>query len=63
MDWVSIKRGLDSIDFDGPIVMEPFVKPGGQVGRDIALWRDLMPEADLDAEAEKAAEFVRKTLC
>ncbi len=43
--------------------MEPFVKPGGQVGRDIGVWRDMMPGADLDSEAAKAVEFVRKTLC
>ena len=63
MDWQSIRKGLDAVGFDGPLVMEPFVKPGGQVGRDIALWRDLMPNADLDKEASKAVDFVRKTLC
>lgn len=63
MDWQTIKRGLDAVNFDGPLVMEPFVKPGGQVGRDVGVWRDLMPDADLDEEAAKAVKFVRKNLC
>ena len=63
MPWHEIKDALDKVKFDGPLVMEPFVKPGGQVGRDIGVWREMMPGADLDAEAAKAVEFVRKTLC
>ncbi len=63
MPWAEIKEALDDIAFDGPLVMEPFVLPGGQVGHDIAVWRDLMPGADLDAEAARSAEFVRRTLC
>jgi len=61
--WDEIREALDDIGFDGPLVMEPFVTPGGKVGQDIALWRDLMPGADLDQEAKLSADFVRKTLC
>ncbi|NQT60735.1 MAG: TIM barrel protein [Bacteroidetes bacterium] len=61
--WGEIKEALDTIDFDGPLVMEPFVKPGGTVGRNIALWRDLMPGANLDELAAKAVEFTRMNLC
>jgi D-psicose/D-tagatose/L-ribulose 3-epimerase len=35
---------------------------GGQVGRDIAVWRDLVENPDLDALAAQSAEFVKKTL-
>jgi D-psicose/D-tagatose/L-ribulose 3-epimerase len=63
MPWEEIKRALDLIDFKGPLVMEPFVRPGGQVGKDIAVWRDLMPGADLDDEAAKSVKFVREHLC
>ncbi|MBF9018542.1 MULTISPECIES: sugar phosphate isomerase/epimerase [unclassified Oceanispirochaeta] len=63
MPWLEIKKALDDIQFTGSLVMEPFVLPGGQVGRDIALWRELMPGADLDEEAAKAVRFVRDTLC
>jgi D-psicose/D-tagatose/L-ribulose 3-epimerase len=61
--WKEIKNALDKIEFDGPLIMEPFVKPGGQVGRDIGVWRDMMPGADLDKEAAIAAMFVKNTLC
>lgn len=62
MPWNEIKTALDEIDFTGSLVMEPFVNPGGTVGRNIAVWRELMPGADLDLEAAKAIEFVRKNL-
>ncbi|NCD34676.1 MAG: sugar phosphate isomerase/epimerase [Spartobacteria bacterium] len=63
MDWGEIKIALDKINFDGPIVMEPFVRPGGTVGKNIAVWRDLMPGADLDEAAAQSVRFLRKTLC
>jgi len=62
MPWGEIREALDAIDFQGPLVMEPFVRSGGPVGRDIALWRELMPGADLDAEAARAVGFVREHL-
>lgn len=62
MPWTEMKGALDEIGFDGPLVMEPFIKPGGTVGRNIAVWRDLMPGANLDQLAANAAEFTRKTL-
>jgi D-psicose/D-tagatose/L-ribulose 3-epimerase len=60
--WQGIGDTLRAMNYDGSIVMEPFLVPGGEVGRDIKVWRDLMPGADLDAEAAKALAFVRKTL-
>ncbi len=39
--------------------MEPFLMPGGEVGRDIRVHRELMPGADLDEEARRACEFTR----
>ena len=63
MDWGEIKTALDNINFDGPIVMEPFVRPGGTVGKNIAVWRDLMPGADLDEVAAQSVQFLRRTLC
>lgn len=62
MPWGEIKRALDDIGFDGPLVMEPFVTSGGRVGRDIGVWRDLIPEADHDALARDAAAFVKRSL-
>jgi D-psicose/D-tagatose/L-ribulose 3-epimerase len=60
--WQRIGDTLRAMNYNGSIVMEPFLLPGGEVGRDIKVWRDLMPGADLDAEAGKALAFVRKTL-
>ena len=62
MPWNEIKGALDAIEFDGSMVMEPFVMPGGEVGRDIGVWRDVIPDPDLDALARTSAAFVRTTL-
>ncbi len=42
--------------------MEPFLMPGGEVGRDIKVFRDLSTGVDLDKEAHKACVFMRKVL-
>ena len=62
MPWGEIKSALDKINYKGSLVMEPFVNPGGKVGRDIGVWRELMPGADLDLEAAKAVKFVKENL-
>ena len=62
MPWGEIKKALDKINYNGSLVMEPFVNPGGKVGRDIGIWRELMPGADLDLEAANALKFVRENL-
>ncbi len=33
--WNEITNALKEIDYQGAIVMEPFIKMGGEVGRDI----------------------------
>jgi len=60
--WVSIGKALRGIGYDGPVVMEPFVLPGGQVGRDIRLWRDLSRGSSakqLDENARESLQFVK----
>lgn len=45
--------------------MAPFVRPGGSVPRDVALWRDLSSGAtdeELDRQAREACAFVRRKL-
>jgi D-psicose/D-tagatose/L-ribulose 3-epimerase len=62
MPWDEIIDALRRTGYDGRIVMEPFVKMGGEVGRDIKVWRDLSggaDEAKLDADAKAALEFIR----
>ena len=60
--WIEIRSALDDIGYRGPLVMEPFVMPGGQVGRDIGVWRQVITSPDLDALAATSAEFVKETL-
>lgn len=60
--WEEIGAALRQIEFDGYIVMEPFVTPGGEVGRDIRVYRDLSEGRDLDEEARRACAFVRERL-
>lgn len=64
MPWKEIGRVLQEIGFDGKVVMEPFVTMGGQVGRDIKMWRDLSNNADtaqLDQEAADSVRYIRDT--
>ena len=63
MPWADIKRALDDIGFAGPLVMEPFLMPGGQIGRDIGVWREMIHNPDLDALAKKSVEFAKANLC
>jgi D-psicose/D-tagatose/L-ribulose 3-epimerase len=63
MPWKEIGDALHEIGYDGSIVMEPFVRPGGQVGKDISIWRDLSHGAtddDLSADAAKSVTFLRE---
>jgi D-psicose/D-tagatose/L-ribulose 3-epimerase len=63
MDWAAIGRALRGIGYAGAVVMEPFVLRGGQIGKDIKVWRDLAPsgENDLDEAARKSVEFIRES--
>ena len=65
MPWNEIFTALKSADYKGRIVMEPFVTPGGQVGSDIKIYRDLSGGAtaeQIDQDAGGALEFVRKQI-
>jgi D-psicose/D-tagatose/L-ribulose 3-epimerase len=59
MPWPEIFGALREINYQGAVVMEPFLLPGGEVGRDISVYRDLLGSADLDEEAARSARFVR----
>ncbi len=60
--WKEVAEALHEINYQGSIVMEPFLMPGGPVGRDIAVYRDMSVGLDLDQEAQRALEFVRAHL-
>ncbi len=58
IDWMEIKQALDVIDYRGWLVMESFVQPGDEVGRDLFIWRQLFD--DLQQDATAAARFMRR---
>ena len=61
-DWNEIGAALREIGYAGNVVMEPFVIKGGEVGRDIRVFRDLLEdtsEARLDADAAESVKFLR----
>ncbi|MHB1454075.1 MAG: D-psicose 3-epimerase [Saccharofermentanales bacterium] len=63
--WDELMQALQTIGYKGHIVMEPFVRTGGSVGRDIKVWKDLSNQAD-DAQMDQAAQdallFIRNKL-
>lgn len=62
LDWDMIMKALKDIDYNGHLVMEPFVSVGGDVGRDIKVWRNLENKTDeksLDLNAREALNFIR----
>ena len=65
IDWDEVFSALASIGYKGRIVSEPFVMKGGEVGRDIHVYRDLIEhpcEASIDAEARYLLQFEKGML-
>lgn len=63
IDWREIAKALKDIKYQGRIVSEPFLMMGGEVGRDIKVWRDFISdktEKGLDNEAKYLLEFSKK---
>lgn len=61
LPWGEIGQALRDIGYTGGVVMEPFVLQGGQVGRDIKVWRDLSGGAD-EKQLDRAAAAALETL-
>ena len=65
IDWDDVFKALSDIGYKGRIVSEPFIMQGGEVGRDIHVYRDLIEdtsEAAIDAEAKYLINFEREML-
>ena len=65
INWDEVFGALSEIGYTGRIVSEPFVMQGGEVGRDIHVYRDLIEspcEAAIDAEAKYLLEFEKSML-
>ena len=65
INWDEVFSALAEIGYKGRIVSEPFVMQGGEVGRDIHVYRDLIDtpcETAIDAEAKYLLDFERSML-
>ena len=65
MPWDEIAGALKEIDYQGAIVMEPFIKMGGEVGRDIKVWRDISKgasEEEMEQLLTNAAMMLREKM-
>ncbi len=62
LPWGEIIGALKEINYDKYIILEPFVIYGGEIGKDVYLWRDLTNNAsqdDMDAMAKASLDFLR----
>ncbi len=65
LDWDEIFGALADIGYEGRIVSEPFVMQGGEVGRDIHVFRDLVEnptEQRIDEEAKYLLNFEKEMI-
>lgn len=63
LPWDEIGQALRDVNFDGFVVMEPFMKAGGKIGSDIKVWRDLSNNAtdeQMDDMIATATAFLRE---
>lgn len=63
INWDEIFKALADIGYEGRIVSEPFVMQGGEVGRDIHVFRDLIDntsEKRIDEEASYLLNFEKE---
>ena len=60
--WKEIGKALIDISYKGYVVMEPFVKMGGQVGNDIKVWRDMSNNANpakMDEDISQSLKYIK----
>ena len=62
MPWKTIFAALEAADYRGPIVMEPFVRPGGEVGSDVSLYRPLMDLSHYEDDIRQSVRFTRSLM-
>lgn len=62
MPWDEIGQALRDINYQHAAVMEPFVMPGGVIGSEVKVWRNLVEDTSeeaLDKDAKNALQFVK----
>ena len=60
--WPEVFMALREIEFQGPIVMEPFIIPDGDALREMPVYRDLLGDNDPDKEVSRSLRFLRSEL-
>jgi len=60
--WDEVVHGIKKINYEGDIVMEPFIIPGGEVAREVRLWRNMRIGINLDEKVKEALTFIREKL-
>lgn len=62
LPWRTIGKALHSIDYNGFVIIESFVRSSGNTGRKAMIWRDLISsptEENLDKDAKDSLIFLR----
>ena len=59
MPWKIIFDSLKIIDYKGPISMEPFTIPGGEVGTAVSLYRELLDSTKAEEDMVRSLTFIR----
>lgn len=61
MPWQEMAQALHDIHYNGGVVMEPFVRSGGEVADSVKVWRNLVTptEEQLDTDIQGALCFVK----
>ncbi len=62
MPWKIIFDSLKVIDYAGPVTMEPFTVPGGEVGSAVSLYRELLDTAEFTDNVKRSLGFVKAML-
>ena len=62
MPWKEIFAALKAADYQGPIALESFVRPGGEVGTAVGLFREIMDLSDYEKDIRRSAAFIRSLM-
>jgi D-psicose/D-tagatose/L-ribulose 3-epimerase len=62
LPWKTIFDALKSAAYSGPIVMEPFVRPVGEIGPSVSLYREVMDLGSYEEDLKLSLSFIRSLL-
>ena len=59
LPWLEIGNALKSINYQGAVVMEPFVIGTGEIAHDVRLWRNIASSEELDKDAGLSLSYLK----